>query len=566
MEKYDYYATPEEKQYWLDNHNDLYNEYPVSFVEFVTSKEYLGLEDVYENLLEIGQEFFTSGNVEIVLLLWIGSGKSYLAQLGILYMTYKLLCLKNPHWFFKLSADKPIEIINMWLNATQARDVVFAGMLGILSQSSYFERKMKLLWGKIEAKKTEVDFWVWKESEGKVWEFNILKLLSGNSKETAPIGRNIFMWVLDEAAFYMSNEDKDTAEDIYNSIKARISSRYGKYWMVILISSPKYEDDFISKKYKEGLQFPELVSAHKGKTWTVKNRDLLSEEVFIFDHNNYKVVKKSNYDELWIELNESTNYHLRFGNDLDNLYWIIPEDYLEPFTRSPEKSTRDLGAKVIWSLEWFIKQRAFIDLALWKVENRVDKFWTWNVENPIAQSVYIHVDLALNRWWRGDHAGIAVCHVDWYTNEWRPYIKFDFVERIWAWTSGEIDFKEVRARIINLKNNWWNIWRVTLDWYQSIDFLQILNSLWIKSEYLSVDTSLEPYEAVKEALYDERMHLPDNVEILAKELKELELVKGKKVDHPLHGSKDVADSIAGATFSAIQSEWYANTWRTYLIQ
>jgi len=34
------------------------------------------------------------------------------------------------------------------------------------------------------------------------------------------------MGILDEANFYMSNDDKDIAENIYNAIKARISSRF----------------------------------------------------------------------------------------------------------------------------------------------------------------------------------------------------------------------------------------------------------------------------------------------------------------------------------------------------
>jgi len=57
---------------------------------------------------------------------------------------------------------------------------------------------------------------------------------------------------------------------------------------------------------------------------------------------------------------------------------------------------------------------------------------------------------------------------------------------------------------------------------------------------------------MKELFYNGRMKIY-NSEILLTELKRLELVEGKKVDHPAKGSKDVADAVAGATFNAIKT-------------
>lgn len=52
-------------------------------------------------------------------------------------------------------------------------------------------------------------------------------LTSGNSRATTPLGYNVFYAILDEAAFYMSNDDKDVAQDIYESLQRRIVSRFG---------------------------------------------------------------------------------------------------------------------------------------------------------------------------------------------------------------------------------------------------------------------------------------------------------------------------------------------------
>ena len=38
------------------------------------------------------------------------------------------------------------------------------------------------------------------------------------------------------------------------------------------------------------------------------------------------------------------------------------------------------------------------------------------------------------------------------------------------------------------------------------------------------------------------------------ELRRLELVKGKKVDHPQGGSKDLADAVAGSVFNCVTNQ------------
>ena len=52
-----------------------------------------------------------------------------------------------------------------------------------------------------------------------------------------------------------------------------------------------------------------------------------------------------------------------------------------------------------------------------------------------------------------------------------------------------------------------------------------------------------------------RCRLPHNP-LLVQELSRLELVKGKKVDHPPHGSKDLADAVCGAVFNAFREGSY----------
>jgi hypothetical protein len=77
----------------------------------------------------------------------------------------------------------------------------------------------------------------------------------------------------------------------------------------------------------------------------------------------------------------------------------------------------------------------------------------------------------------------------------------------------------------------------------------------VNSEKLSVDKDLAGYETLKEGIYTGKVKYYRH-EWFLKELKRLELVKGKKVDHPATagGSKDVCDAVAGAVYNAVANK------------
>jgi hypothetical protein len=75
-----------------------------------------------------------------------------------------------------------------------------------------------------------------------------------------------------------------------------------------------------------------------------------------------------------------------------------------------------------------------------------------------------------------------------------------------------------------------------------------------------------PYEDLREAIYDGRIEFPpyvtyinkgDNnaVQIAVQELLQLQH-DGKKIDHPVKGSKDVADAMAGVTSTLLGDRSY----------
>ena len=62
--------------------------------------------------------------------------------------------------------------------------------------------------------------------------------------------------------------------------------------------------------------------------------------------------------------------------------------------------------------------------------------------------------------------------------------------------------------------------------------MQILNKKGYKTEYLSVDRTVDAYNALKEAIYEKRISMYPHT-VLKSELVRLELIKGVKVDHPV---------------------------------
>ena len=94
--------------------------------------------------------------------------------------------------------------------------------------------------------------------------------------------------------------------------------------------------------------------------------------------------------------------------------------------------------------------------------------------------------------------------------------------------------------------------------HNSSDMIQSLKKMGYNAELLSMDRNSIPYVGFRDLVYEGRCFLPVN-ELMKKELGNLEVTPdGTKVDHPekfndgIAGSKDVADAIGGASFTALQ--------------
>ena len=479
-----------------------YEHRPVDIRIFIDSSDYLNAEkECWPSIKNDLDKLFSGDYTEAVFCEAIGAGKSFKASIIISYLVYITLCLRNPQEFFGLARNSLICFINMSVRADQSKRVVFGEIKSRIDNSLWFRNH----YPPDPNIRSELRF-----PKGIV-------ILPGNSRETFPLGLNILGGVLDEAAWFLENPQHDVAEEIYNAIHNRRKNRFGDRGLFVIISSPRYVDDFIEKKMLEAKMNDKIFSVRK-MLWESKPLSRFSGEWM--DFQGYK----------------------------------IPVEFETEAKRNPDKFKRDYMALPSLTLEPYIKQWDLVEVCVSKsLEHPIDEFdrfkpWFVPANNGRVRHIsrtrhYIHVDLSLKR----DATGFAMAHIEGDT------VIIDLMLQIKAPVSGEIKFSDVRDLIISIRNIGFCISRVTYDGWQSVDSLQLLRDKGFYCEVLSVDRDMQAYETLKEKIYEGKCKFY-RYEPFLKELRRLELVSGKKVDHVPRGSKDVTDAVAGAVFGAVDGQ------------
>ena len=445
--------------------------------------------------------------------------------MAIVYIIYRLLCLKDPQRYFHFAAGTKIAFVNISKSFSQAKDIVFGEIKNRIDNNQWFQNfyppdpRIK---SKIRLPK------------------NIFIVPLGSNEE-APLGYNIFGSVIDEASFHTLTKDKDYAEESYNQIKKRIRSRFLGKGKMFIITSPRYVYDFAERKWEEEADNTKVMK-QRTALWDAMPPEMFGGEKF----NLGKYI--GSYKEKGI---------------------MIPIEYEDEFKQNPEKAMRDYGAQPSMAIQGFFNDPNII-VAMANKERKHPKspktgnFHEWflnhlSSEDYDSDKRFIHIDLGLNKEGKGDAAGLAMGKFDGWIErkssegkiEKRPKIFIDLMMRITAGPRDEIKFEEVRQIVYQLKDVGYNIAKITFDGWQSVDSVQTLKSAGFNADFFSVDRNAEAYHTLKAALLDERLdyyyYRP-----FVEELQQLEEVRGSKIDHPRLGSKDVADAVAGVCYHAAQ--------------
>lgn len=488
------------------------------------------LEDLIDLLGETeGRRYYNKYTKnEVILQLGKGSGKDFTSTVACAYIVYKLLCLKDPARYFGKPSGDAIDIINVAINAQQAKNVFFKGFKTKIEKSPWFA-------GKFYAKAESIEF------------DKSITVYSGHSERESHEGLNLILAVLDEISGFATeigtgNDQGKTADNIYKAFRASVDSRFPDLGKVALLSFPRFPGDFISTRY-------EAVIAEK-ETVTKQHRFIMNPDLPADADGNY----------LDIEWDEDTIVSYKYPGmfAVKRPTWVVNptrkiDDFKLAFFTDMGDAMQRFACVPTFSSDRFFKQTEKVRAAM-TIRNPLDQIRRFDEGfKPDPDKVYfVHADLAQKH----DKCAVAIAHVDKWVNiqvikDYQQIAPVVVVDAVAWWeprSEGPVNLSEVKQWIQNLRRLGFNIGMVSFDRWQSFDIQNELKSVGMRTETVSV--AKKHYEDMAMLVYEERLAMP-MIDLLFEELTELKIMNNNKVDHPRKKSKDLADAVCGAIFGAI---------------
>lgn len=565
-----------------------YDEIPVGISTFLHDKRYLGnglidsngrftLFPYWEDKLN---EIFPN-NVEtkyntVVLTGAIGLGKSTIAVICLLYMLYRLLCLKDPYLYYGLQPIDKITISLMNITLENAKGVALDKMNQLIMSSDWFMSHGKM------TGTSNLEFVPEKHIE----------LITASSNNQV-IGRAVFCNFTDEVNFGLTNDVeklKKKQKQLISQIDARMASRFQREkngytylpTLNIIASSKNSEqsflEDYIETKRKNESTTTLIVDEPQ---WVVDSRKDSPIKFQVALGNKFLANELLPYPCSKELINE---YRARGYRILD-----IPIGYREKFEDNLDGSLMDIAGiatqsstKYISGIRWNeIKTNSYknpftqeiIEVGTGKddLAQYGDFFDLSRVPGELRRKpLYIHLDMSKT----GDKTGIAGVYImgkrptqEGVEESKTMFFRAAFSVSIKAPKGYEISFDKNRAFIKWLKEKGFNIKGVSSDTFQSAQIQQQLSADGFDVKTISMDrldgetkTQLQ-YSYLKSTIYERRMEVYQDCDFLTEEVLGLERESDGHIEHPdkgTKGSKDAIDSLCGALWNASQhSEEYA---------
>lgn len=527
-----------------------FEEMPVDLKTFVEGEDYLNLPplsaiqytlveastQIYklETLIKLygeaeGLRLYKRTVFEVIAQLGKGSGKDYCSTISVARVVYLLLCLKDPARYYGKPPGDSIDILNIAINSDQAKNVFFKGFKRLIEASPWFE-------GKYSPTALAIEF-----------DKNIT-CYSGHSQRESWEGYNVIMAILDEiSGFAIENTtghaQAKTAQDIYDMYSGSVTSRFPEFGKLILLSFPRFKDDFIQQRYKEVIAEVNTIT----QRLTLKVDDDLPDGT---PGNEIEI--EWDHDEI-VSYREPNVFAIKRATWEVNPTWSLAKAK-RSFFKDPVDALSRFACMPPEAIDAFFKSREKVETAFSLPNTAHDDQWrfTERFRADREKEYYVHVDLA----YKHDHCAVAMAHVEgWekikFGNQYSEPAPRVIVDAVRHWTprsDKNVDFDEVRNYILALRSRGFNIKMVTFDRWNSIDSIAMLQRAGMEADRLSVKKM--HYDDLSLLVQEERVKGPE-IQLLIDELLELRIMKGEKVDHPRKGSKDLADAVTGAVYNAV---------------
>lgn len=527
-----------------------YDSPPVDIVQFVEDPYYLGgqvkdLSNIWKE--ELSAVFAPQSRVLIWILTGaVGTGKTTVGSIGMVYLCYRMSRLHDPAVFYGLLPGSRI-VLGVFNITLDKADTGYDMMKMFVDQSPYFREACP------RRKRPDEPLYF--------PDKNILVALG--SLEEHALGENVFGIMLDEANFFKRSRrhldplGETRAHQILNQSKIRMMSRYMKRGiipgLVTLISSRRYQSDFLDDQIERAKQSPDTAN-------TIRVTAL----------SHWESKPASNYCGKTFEVLIGTDKVPSRVLESDEISpvgvesVVVPVEYLSAFEDDVDQALRDIaGVSTVGERRFFQPVRveacvdhsrahpmSFVsldDISLGsgnRIEDYLDVRALCRIErsrwvpvlNPGAGR-FIHIDIGLTQ----DALGFAMGHPKLFPDG-LVGVYYDLLLQVRARAGSEVELLALVEFIDYLRSLGFPVAKITFDSFQSRMPMQILVSHGFQAELMGI--RLEHYNVLKDCINAKRCSYYEFPPVLA-ELKGLIRSDKERPNHPPNGSDDVADALAG---------------------
>jgi len=562
-----------------------YRERPVNIRQFISDERFLGKSTgkgnaVYNVWKDSLADIFAEDRFYLIVLTGaIGIGKTYADMIGIAYIMYRVLCLKEPWRYFNLASGSKMSIAFFNLTKTLSSSKGFSLLQSLLMNSSWFTER-GILRG---TKDAYLEFPL----------FNYI-LASPYASGYGTVGEDVIAASMDEVdSALVSDKVKLKILKAYESTVRRFISRFvidgeslGKFFLVASKQDTmSFIDTFVDEHKNSGRMFVVDIPI-----WEAKPEANYCGEKF-------KVSVGNVYNPPQI-LIEQSEVDLALSNGFEVIE--VPVEYREDFNMDIVGALRDIAGKSIAGVS---KSKLFptediisncydpdrvnpITVSTIKIglKDDIDLIHYLNLEAislPLNVPRVIHIDIAYSG--DGDALGIAMSGVCGWTDsdveteegtlatQKVPVVETDFAMRLKAPPGDQIPLHKARQFIFSLRKLGFNIVKVTSDLrLMSADTTQLLERAGFDTGYFSLDKTIQGYLDFRNLVFEGRWVFFEHG-FVHFELKNLIYDRTlQKIDHPdkvkdvvllkeggikeviLLGSKDLSDAVVGSVIGAIK--------------
>lgn len=553
-----------------------FDEIPVDISTFLHDRKYLG-NGLYdpegrftlfpyweEKLKEIFPTPTETRYNTIVLTGAIGLGKSTVAVICLLYLLYRLLCLKDPYLYYGMQPIDKLSISFMNITLENARGVALDKMNQMILASEWF-----MTHGEMHGV-SNLNYEPQKHIE-----------LIAASSNNQIIGRAIFANFTDEVNFGLTNDVeklKKKQKALISQVDARMKSRFmrGTYLPTLnIIASSKnseqsFLEDYIDSKRKNDSKNTLIVDEPQ---WVVDSRKDSPQRFWVAVGNKFLANEVLPIDAPQMLVDE---YRAKGYSMLH-----VPIGYRENFVENIDGALQDIAGiatasslKYISGMRWnecvnenvknpFTKEVIEVGDHKDDKSQYYDFFDLTQIPSELkSRPLYVHLDMSIS----GDKTGIAGVWIKskHVTQEGELpskslFYRVAFSVAIKAPKGAQISFEKNKQFIYWLREQGFNVKKVTADTFQSAAVLQDLRAHNFDCDIQSVDRLTgegknkicEPYHYFRTSIYDRRIEVY-KTQLLTEEVIGLEKLSDGHIDHTEQGinSKDISDAVCGAIFEA----------------